>query len=233
MTRHKFLLIVLLFGAIMIAFTTNAQQPANLGADDFEKGIKQPGIQLLDVRTLSEYQSGHLKNAFLADWTNKDQFEERVQALDKSKTVYIYCLSGARSSAALAWLRENGFTGYNLEGGIAAWKRAGKPVEASTAVKQITLEEYEALIPPNKTVLVDIGAVWCPPCVKMNSIIDSLASSKQVQFQLVKIDGGEQTDISKRLNAETFPTFIVYKKGKEVWRASGMVDAKALAEQLR
>ena len=233
MTRHKFSLIVLLFGAIMIAFTSNAQQPANLTAGDFEKGIKQPGIQLLDVRTLAEYQSGHLKDAFLADWTNKEQFIERVQALDKSKTVYTYCLSGARSSAALAWLRENGFTGYNLEGGIAAWKRAGKPVEAATAVKQITLLEYEALIPANKTVLVDVGAVWCPPCKIMNTIIDSLATSKQLQFHLVKIDGGEQTDICKQLKAEAFPTFIIYKGGKEVWRASGIVEAKELAKQLK
>ena len=233
MTRHKFSLLVLLFGAIMIAFTSNAQQPANLAAGDFEKGIKQPGIQLLDVRTLAEYQSGHLKDAFLADWTNKEQFIERVQALDKSKTVYTYCLSGARSSAALAWLRENGFTGYNLEGGIAAWKRAGKPVEAAIAVKQITLKEYEASIPANKTVLVDIGAVWCPPCIKMNSIIDSLATSESLQFHLLKIDGGEQTEISKYLKAETFPTFIVYKGGKEVWRASGIVEAKKLAKQLK
>ena len=233
MTRQRFLLLVLLFGAIMNPCTSSAQQPASLNIDDFEKGIKQPGIQLLDVRTLTEYQSGHLQNAFLAEWTNKEQFIERVQALDKSKTVYTYCLSGARSSAALAWLRENGFTGYNLEGGIAAWKRAGKRVEVATAVRQLTLQEYEALIPASKTVLVDIGAVWCPPCIKMNSIIDSLATSKQLQFHLVKIDGGEQTEISKQLKVEAFPTFVVYKGSKEVWRASGMVEAKELAQQLK
>src|SRR5687767_10024375 len=102
MTRQRFLLLVLICGAMMGAYTSNSQQPANLTADDFEKGIKQPGIQLLDVRTWAEYQSGHLEGAFLAEWTNKQQFIERVQALDRSKTVYTYCLSGARSSAALA-----------------------------------------------------------------------------------------------------------------------------------
>ena len=233
MTRQRFLLLVLIFGATMNACTSNAQQPANLTADDFEKAIKQTGIQLLDVRTLGEYQSGHLKDAFLADWTNKEQFIERIQALDKSKTVYTYCLSGARSGAALAWLRENGFTGYNLDGGIAAWKGSGKPVVATNEVKQTTLQEYEALIRANKTVLVDVGAVWCPPCKKMNPVIDSLATSKQLQFDLVKVDGSEQTEISKQLKVEAFPTFIVYKGGKEVWRVWGIVEAKELAQQLK
>jgi rhodanese-related sulfurtransferase len=233
MARQKFLLLVLLLTATMNACISNAQQPAQLTTDNFEKGIKQPGIQLLDVRTSEEYQRGHLKDAFLADWTNRQQFIERVQALDKSKPVYTYCLSGGRSGAATAWLRENGYTAYNLEGGIAAWKRAGKPVEAAAIVKQITMQEYQALIPANKTVLVDVGAVWCPPCKKMNPIIDSLATLKQLQFTLVKVDGGEQTDLSKQLKVGAFPTFIVYKGGKEVWRASGIVEAKELVRQLK
>ena len=229
----KIFLLLLFFIATTITHPGSAQQPANLPTNDFEKSIMQPGIQLLDVRTFDEFQSGHLKDAFLADWTNKAQFIERVQALDKSKPVYTYCLSGARSSAALTWLKENGFTGYNLEGGIAAWKRAGKPVEAAAIVNQITIQEYKQLIPVNKTVLVDVGAIWCPPCKKMNPIVDSLAGSKQLQFHLVKIDGGEQTEISRHLNVESFPTFIIYKGGKEFWRASGLVEAKELAQQLK
>lgn len=233
MTRQIFLLLVLLVITTMNACISNAQQPGQLTTDDFEKAIKQPGIQLLDVRTSEEYQSGHLKDAFLVDWTNKEQFIETVQALDKSKPVYTYCLSGVRSGAASAWLRENGFTTYSLYGGVAAWKRAGKPVEAAVIVKQMSLQEYQALIPANKTVLVDVGAIWCPPCNKMNPVIDSLATSKDLQFHLVKINGGEQTEICKQLKVESFPTFIIYKKGKEVWRRSGIVEAKELAQAIK
>ena len=233
MVFQRFLFFVILCTATLTACTSNAQQQTNITTDDFEKGIKQPGIQLLDVRTSAEYQSGHLKDAFLADWTNKEQFIERVKALDKSKPVYTYCLSGARSAAAMKWLNENGYTALNLDGGIAAWKRAGKAVEEAVKVKQMSLAEFQALIPDDKTVLVDIGAVWCPPCKKMNPVIDSLAASNELKFKLVKIDGGEQTEISGQLKAEAFPTFIVYKKGKEVWRASGVVEGSALAQHLK
>ena len=231
MTRQIFLLLTIFMA--MLANTVNAQRTASLSADNFEKAIKDTGIQLLDVRTWEEYQSGHLKDAFLADWTNREQFIERVNALDKSKTIYTYCLTGARSEAALAWLRENGFTGYNLKGGMAAWKRAGKPVEAAVTVKQITRQEYEKLIPADQTVLVNFSAVWCPPCKKMNLVIDSMLNAKDIQFHLVRIEGGEQTDICKQIKVQAFPTLIIYKGGKEVWRASGLVDPKELALVLR
>lgn len=138
------------------------------------------------MRNPGESQSGHLKNALLADWNDKTEFQERVQSLDKNKPVYSYCLSGAGSNEAAEWLRQNGFKAYNLSGGIAAWKNADRTVDMAKTVKQITLEEYMSTIPNDKTVLVDFSAVWCPPCKKMEPIIDSLAAANKAQIVFVK-----------------------------------------------
>ena len=211
--------------SLLSACNSNAQQ-TNLSVAEFEKAIAQKNIQLLDVRTPGEYQSGHLNNAFLADWNNEKEFQLRATALDKNKPVYTYCLSGARSSAATDWLRQNGFTAYNLTGGISAWKRADKPVEQAAAEKQITMQEYLAQIPTDKTVLADFGAVWCASCKKMAPVLDSLLATHGDKFVLVKIDGGDQTDICKELNVDGFPTFIIYKQGKEVWRKQGLTEMK-------
>lgn len=234
MNKHfqNTILWLLLVGSLT-SCSTRAQQSTNLKVSEFDKGIHQPNIQLLDVRTATEYQSGHLKDAFLADWNNQEQFIERVQSLDKSKTVYTYCLSGMRSGAAVQWLRENGYTAYNLEGGIAAWKRDNMPVEAAVKVSQMTPQEYQAMIPADKTVLVDIGATWCPPCKKMDPIIDSLSKANNLGFHLLKIDGGDQTDLSKHLGVEAFPTFIIYKNGKETMRKTGIVSAEELTKALQ
>lgn len=213
------------FLSLSMACNAYAQQ-TNLSVDEFQKAISQSNIQLLDVRTPAEYQSGHLSHAMLADWNNETEFKTRVQALDKSKPVYTYCLSGARSNAATQWLRQNGFNAYNLTGGISAWKRADKPVEQAVAVKQITMDGYLAQIPKDKTVLVDFGAVWCPPCRKMAPVMDSLVKKYGSRFVLVKIDGGEQTSICKELKVDAFPTFIIYKKGKEAWRKQGLTEQK-------
>ena len=214
--------------ALILMACSSQAQSSNLSVTEFEKAITQPHIQLLDVRTPGEYQSGHLANTLQANWNDEAQFRDRVKALDKSKPVYTYCLSGARSNAATVWLRSNGFTAYNLSGGINAWKIAGKPVEMAKAVPQISMEEYLALIPANKTVLVDIGAVWCPPCKKMAPVLDSLVTTNGNRFVLVKIDGADQTNLCAALKADIFPTLIVYKNGKETWRKQGLVKAKEL-----
>ena len=216
-----------LAGIAMVFFSCNGiAQQTNLSVDEFQKAIEGSNMQLLDVRTPGEYQTGHIKNALQADWTNEAEFKKRASALDKSKPVYTYCLSGGRSGAAAEWLRQNGFTAYNLSGGLSAWKRADKPVEQMEQVKQITIQEYLALVPTDKTVLVDFSAVWCPPCKKMAPVLDSLVKTDGTKFVFVKIDGGQQTSICKELNVDAFPTFIIYKKGKEVWRKQGIVDPK-------
>lgn len=207
-------------------------QKLNLSADEFEKAIAQPNGQLLDVRTFGEYRSSHLANALLADWTNQAEFQSRIKSLDKNKTVYTYCLSGARSNDAAQWLRKNGFTVYNLAGGIAAWKKNNKPTVQTTVAKRITLEEYTNQISSDKTVLVDFGAEWCPPCKKMAPVLDSLQAKHGSKFQLLKIDGGEQTTLCNELGIDSFPTFIIYKKGKAIWQKQGLVDIKEFEEQL-
>ena len=129
MRLQKFFLLILFIGGTLIACNSSAQNSSNLSVNDFEKGVKKPNVQVLDVRTAGEYETGHLKNAVLADWTNQEDFVKKVQKLDKSKPVYTYCLVGRRSAAAAKWLTTKGYKVYNMDGGIAAWKKAGKPVE--------------------------------------------------------------------------------------------------------
>ena len=142
------------FAVALFAGNANAKEKISLNTKNFEKGINEQEIQILDVRTMSEYQTGHLKNALLADWTDQAQFKERVSYLDKTKPIYTYCLSGFRSKQAVQWLQENDFKRvYTLEGGIMAWKKADLPLEGLREVQQITLEQYLSGIPADKTVL--------------------------------------------------------------------------------
>ena len=211
-----------------------ADSAHKINPDAFNTAIAWDKVQVLDVRTSGEYKSGHIKNALQIDWNNKDEFNERIQYVDKDRPVYIYCLAGGRSTAAAVWMRKNGYGNVvELEGGINAWKKAEKPLEGTVSEKQMTIEEYWANIPKDKTILVDFGAKWCPPCVKMEPILNELQSAKGLNFLLVKIDGGIQTAIMNTLNIEPIPFFIVYKKGKEVWRKQGMVSKEELLKQIK
>ncbi len=227
---------VLLAHLLLFAFSCNSQSetPTKLTASEFEQAIQSKDVQVLDVRTAGEFKSGFIKNALQADWTNKDQFKDRIQYVDKNKPVYIYCLVGGRSAAAANWLREKGYSKViELQGGINAWKAANKPLEGASEETQLTMKQYFASIPKDKTVLVDFGAPWCPPCVKMAPVIDELQQSKEVDFLLMKVDAGVHTDIMKELNIEPIPQFIIYKKGKEVWRKQGIISKDEFISQLK
>lgn len=207
--------------------------PSTLPANDFEKAISNPNVQVLDVRTAAEYNSGHLKKSLQADWYNQQQFKERTSNMDKSKPVYVYCLTGIRSAAAVKQLKQNGFSNVqDLKDGLTAWKLANKPVEGAAKVKQITLAEYNIQVKTNKPVLVDFGAEWCPPCKKMEPVIAQLKNEAANKYKVVNVDGATQIDIQKQLKIEAFPVFIVYKNGKEVWRKQGIVTLDELKSKL-
>lgn len=229
MKRFFFLFVITFFISCGEKNKTNNSLPA----DAFEKGLSQQNVQLLDVRTPVEFSSGHIKQALQADWTNKEQFFERIKYVDKDRPVYIYCLSGARSAAAADWMRKNGFSEVTeLDGGINAWKKAGKPIEGASSEKQMTLAEYWAQIPADQTVLVDFGAAWCPPCVKMQPVLDEVVKESGNALKLVKVDAGVNTAVMKALNVDAIPVFIVYKNGKETWRHQGLTEKAALLQAI-
>lgn len=225
----------LLFSLLLIGvFSCSAQNSSTkLSADEFEKAIDSQKVQLLDVRTSKEFSSGHIKDAMQADWTNADQFKERIKYVDKDKPVYVYCLAGGRSAAAAAWMKEHGFSNIiELQGGINAWKTANKPLEGAEAVSQWTEQDYWAQIPKDKTVLVDFGASWCPPCVKMEPVLKEVIKEQGDKINFVKVDGGVHLNVMKALGVDALPVLIVYKNGKEVWRKQGIADKKEILAAL-
>ncbi|HMR92372.1 MAG TPA: thioredoxin domain-containing protein [Chitinophagaceae bacterium] len=206
-------------------------QPAVLEKEPagFEQDMRQKEVQLLDVRTAAEFASGHIAGALQANWNDREEFAGRVQYLDKNKPVYIYCLVGGRSAAAAAWMKEKGFTNIvELKGGINAWKAAGKQLEGKKDIPQLTMQEYEAQLSSAPLILVNFGAAWCPPCVKMEPVLAALEKENKQAFSLLRIDGGIHTTLMQQLQVSTLPTFIIYKNGKETGRKEGVVTKEDL-----
>ena len=214
----------------LLACNSNAQ---NVNANTFEQKIKAGGVQVLDVRTAGEYSGSHLKNVMLADWTDKAQFAERTKYLDKNKTLLVYCAAGGRSGQAAEWLKEQGFKEVvNLQGGITAWNAAGKPVVREGGAVELSSTVFNATISSNNLVLVDVGAAWCPPCRKMEPVLEALAKELQGKYTLLKVDGGNDATVMKEIGAAVLPTYMVYKNGKLSWKKEGIVSLQELKEAL-
>jgi rhodanese-related sulfurtransferase len=208
-------------------------QSTTLSVKEFQSAILQQGAQVLDVRNADEYENGHIKNALLANWNDPKEFQDRTQHLDKSKTVYVYCQAGGRSAAAQSYLIERGFKVINLEGGLSNWKMNNLPLEGNANQAQMEVSDFEKVIKGNDLVLVDIGAKWCPPCVKMQPIIEKIKQEQGNKLYLLNVDGGNDMEVMKYLQFESMPTYIIYKKGVEVWRKQGIVASQDLEKALQ
>ena len=226
-------IIAVFFVCCLVTSCQAQNRSSSLSVVEFEKAINNPNVQVLDVRTSAEYNSGHLKKSLQADWYNQQQFKERTSNMDKTKPIYVYCLTGVRSASAVKQLKQDGFTNVqDLKGGLTAWKLVNKPVEGVAKVKQISLAEYNAQVNSTKLVLVDFGAEWCPPCKKMEPVIAKLKSEASDKYKVVNIDAATQTEIMKQMKVDALPVFIVYKNGKEVWRKQGVATLEELKSKL-
>lgn len=79
-------------------------------------------LLVLDVRTPQEWAEGTIPNAIKINFYDND-FGDKINLLDSTKEVLVYCKKGGRSAKATAQLEEAGFnTIYNLTGGFDAYQ---------------------------------------------------------------------------------------------------------------
>jgi len=102
---------------------------AGLAAQNIMRGItpvwhadehnpEDDSVQILDVRTVSEFELGHIdKSANIP----VDELRSRMWELDKNREVLVYCQVGLRGHVATRMLIQNGFKAKNLSGGYKTY----------------------------------------------------------------------------------------------------------------
>ena len=81
---------------------------------------KEKNYIILDVRTVAEYESGHIPGAICVP--NETIGTEKIPELpDKDQLILVYCRSGNRSKQASEKLVKLGYTNIVEFGGINSW----------------------------------------------------------------------------------------------------------------
>jgi rhodanese-related sulfurtransferase len=199
----------------------------------FAEKIKTvPNVQLLDVRTPEEFAKEHIDHAENLNWNSTDFIAQAVK-YDKTKPVFVYCLSGGRSKQAAGKLEELGFTKiYELEGGIVKWNASGLG-KSSTKADGMSLKEYNTLIVSDKKILIDVYAKWCAPCKKMDPYLTKMKTDLSDKVTIIRIDADANKSLLKELKIEELPTLILYDKSVVKWTHSGFISEEDLKKQLQ
>lgn len=115
--------------------------------------------QLIDVRTTSEYASGHIPCTVNIPM---DQFEARRKDLRLEDGLVLVCKAGSRAQIVANWLGENAPVRV-LEGGTDAWSRAGLEVVTSAKTRWSLERQVRlgaGLIVLAGTILAAAGIHW-------------------------------------------------------------------------
>ena len=225
------------FTLLMLGCTSGQTQnvKTSLSPAEFAETMKKtPNALLVDVRTPDEFSKGHLVNAKNIDW-NGTSFDKEISSIDKSKPVFVYCLSGGRSGQAASKMRADGFTlVYELDGGIMKWRGANLPetTEAATQSTGMTKAQFDAMLVTDKVVLVDFYADWCGPCKKMKPYLEEIKSEMADQVLLIRINADDNQALCKEMKIDALPVLLVYKKQVLTWKNLGFIEKEEVVKEL-
>jgi thioredoxin 1 len=85
----------------------------------------------------------------------------------------------------------------------------------------------------DKPVLVDFSAEWCGPCKMMKPILQQLHETMGNAVRILKIDIDKNQVMANSYNISSVPTLMLFKRGKVLWRQSGVMQARQLEQVIR
>jgi thioredoxin 1 len=219
-----------------VLISCSSGQPAHLlSATEFSEKLKElPDAPILDVRTPEEFSTGHLEKAVNYDW-NGSEFEHQIGSLDKSKPVFVYCLSGGRSSEAANNMRAVGFQEvYEMEGGLLKWRGENFPETTNngSAPKGMSKQAFDAHISSDELILIDFYADWCAPCKKMEPYLNEIANDPKNTVKVIRINVDENQELCRELQISAIPVLQVYKKKKLIWTNTGFIEKTEVLKHL-
>jgi rhodanese-related sulfurtransferase len=96
-----------------------------------ERWVDGPPVQVLDVRELGEWESGHIPGAVHVPYHD---IAEIPPGIDPAAPVAVICASGQRAAVGASLLARHGVREviHVVDGGVAGWGREGWPMESGS-----------------------------------------------------------------------------------------------------
>lgn len=95
------------------------------------------------------------------------------------------------------------------------------------------MASFKELIQSEKPVLIDFYADWCQPCKVLSPIVKQVKERMGDQVSVLKIDVDRNPKLAQNLSIQGVPTLMIYRRGEQKWRQSGVLSAEAIIQQLQ
>ncbi len=95
------------------------------------------------------------------------------------------------------------------------------------------IEKMKSLMAKKGVVLVEFFATWCPHCQRMAPVVQDIEALVEGRASVVTFDIDKNQELAEELQVESLPTFLLYRDGREVWRATGEMDGNIIVEHIQ
>jgi len=125
--KLRFLIIIFIITAVYSCKNDAVNQIKVVTVEEMNTHLQYGDIQVVDIQQEEDFNKSHIVNA--ANIIYDIDFRKKLDKLDKTKPIAIYCTTGTVSPEAARILNEAGFKHiYLLDGGIKKWMAENKEI---------------------------------------------------------------------------------------------------------
>lgn len=99
--------------------------------------------------------------------------------------------------------------------------------------KEVREERNKEKLANADWVMTEFYATWCPHCKRMQPIVEEFKKSVKGILEVVQIDIDQESALADLYTIETVPTFILIRKGEQLWRQSGEMPLERLEKTVK
>ena len=85
----------------------------------------------------------------------------------------------------------------------------------------------------DKPILLDFWAEWCPPCLRIASLVEELSKEYEGKALVGKVNVDENPETAIQFGIRSIPTLLIFKNGHVVDKQVGAVPKSVLENRLK
>lgn len=82
-------------------------------------------------------------------------------------------------------------------------------------------------------VMAEFYATWCPHCQRMKPVVEEFRKLMEGTLEVVEVDIDQEAALADFYSIEVTPTFILLRKGEQLWRQSGELTLERLERAVK